>query len=277
MKLTTLTLCIFAAAAPSPLRGQACEVAGGSAGARELDRALLACHTARERFADLFEGPVPEVRVRIWDEPGYRGGVQSGRAVVFWPSERAMASHEARSAEFRADPWREVLPHEIAHVLLAARFYGRHVDGAGESAYGTPFPDWLDEGVAIWAEPAESRRDRLRGARKLPARRRDLRTIVLASHPASGDARVLAMRDGAAPPGNRALWDFYPQSIAVLAFVHEAGGRAAVSELARRLVAGSDAPEALVGLPGLTGDFDAISAAWTSWLETDSAQAVSAR
>ena len=51
--------------------------------------------------------------------------------------------------------WRtEALPHELAHVVLADRF---------ESA---ALPRWLDEGMAILADPAEKRVRHTRGVRR---------------------------------------------------------------------------------------------------------------
>jgi len=247
-----------------------CEVTGDVSAAADVLRAEQACAVARARFAELFGEPVPKVVVTLWRDGGYRTGIQARRAVIFWPTEAALAGRQTGGdgGIYDADPWHEILPHEIAHVLLAARFFGGGFDpGAPTAAYGTPFPDWLDEAVAIWAEPEASRLGRLREARALPEARLDLRSILNATHPGARDPRVMAMRDGGAPPSDEDLWAFYPQAIAVLDFVHHMGGSAAVSELAARLVAAPGAGErALVGLPGLAGDFAGVEAAWRGWL-----------
>ncbi len=232
----------------------------------DVKRALAACDAARERFAGLFGDPVPEVRVVLWDRPRYRAGVQRGRALLFWPSSHAMAARTPHGVaeEHVAAQWREVLPHELAHVLLAARFFGDG-QGAAPSGYGTPLPDWLDEAVAIWAEPPASRRARVERALALPDEWLDLPTILASPHPATGKAAAYIARDGSAASPDQALWAFYQQSIAVLTFVYEMGGKEAVLELVRRLMDAPDDTHALAGLPGLPQDFDGVLAAWDAW------------
>jgi len=246
-----------------------CRVSGPGTAAPDAPRARAACETARARFAELFGEPVPGVRVVLREQFGYRTGVQGGWAVIYWPTDAAMRRvvRPVSAAGTYADAqWREVLPHEIAHALLAARFYGDDDAPMPRGGYGTPLPDWLDEGVAIWAEPLKSREKRLAQARALPAARLDLQTILSSPHPGAGNAAALAMRDGAPPPRDEALHAFYPQSIAVLGFVFDAGGRAAVVELARRLVRDPDHTAPLAGLPGLPADPAALQAAWEEWL-----------
>jgi len=247
--------------------------------AADETRARQACETARERFAELFGEPVPPVRILLWDRPGYRTGLQGERAAVVWPTSRVMAAR-AKSAEaalpYVESQWNDVLPHEISHALLAARFFADERSGR-HTGYGTPLPDWLDEGVAIWAETPRNRDARLRQARALPAERRDLLSILEMRHPGAG-ATAEAIRNGAAPPPDEALWAFYPQSIAALAFVYDAGGADAIAELMRRLLAAPvdasrpDPPSArdlLVDLPGLPDDFEGVVAAWNAWLAAE--------
>lgn len=235
----------------------------------DVERALAACEAARSRFAELFGDSVPEVSVVLWDNPRYRVGVRGESAIVFWPSSSTMAALAPSPEVARkhvAAQWREVLPHEIAHVLLAVRFFADDT-GVSHDGYGTPLPDWLDEAIAIWAEPPASRRERVAYARALPDKWLDLETILSMSHPAANNSAAYTARDGTAAAPDRALWAFYQQSIAVLAFVHDAGGPEAVQELVRRLVADPDDPNALAGLPGLPEDFDGVLAAWSDWVE----------
>jgi hypothetical protein len=234
-------------------------------------RALHACETARSRFGDLFGDPVPEVRVHLWDQPGYRIGLQRGRAVVFWPTTTTMTPNSADTAAVDRHldlQWREVLPHEIAHLLLAARFFPDN-PAAPAGGYGTPLPDWLDEAVAIWAEPDASRERRLQQARELPPARQDLRTILASPHPAAGRTASYIARDGTARQADDALWAFYPQAIAVLAFVHERGGPTAVQELVQRLIADPTDPMPLSGHPEAPTEIDDLMAAWDDWMEIE--------
>jgi hypothetical protein len=259
-----------AVAPPGAAAFSGCEIeVHGSAPTDAADEALAlrACEHARARFGELFEGAVPPVRVLLWDWPGYRTGAHEGVAIVLWPKGVALVDAGGggeQGARHAHSQWRDVLPHEISHALLSARFFD---DGSeGHEGYGTPFPDWLDEGVAIWAESRRSVAGRLAHARRLAAKRLDLVGILSLVHPGAGNDAVLAIRDGAAIPQDDALWAFYPQSIAVLSFVHELGGRAAVTEVARRLLATPENPAVLAGLPGLPDTMAAVVAAWEAWL-----------
>jgi hypothetical protein len=165
-----------------------------------------------------------------------------------------------------ASQWRDVLPHEAMHAMVAAHFFAAGDDLS--AAYGTPLPDWFEEAVAIWAEPESQRGLRLAQARNLPPELRVLSGILATPHPAADNPALLAARDGAAlPRWDRALWAFYPQAIAVLRFVHDAGGAAAVQVLAARLLAGhaSDAT-VLAGLPGMPAEAAEVILAWERWL-----------
>jgi hypothetical protein len=251
-----------AAAAPDP-----CRAHGAAATAEDAALALEACTAARARFEELFGRPVPDVRIEIRGVPGYRVRAEGATAVVRWPASSALprpASGGAAAERHAAMQWREMLPHEIGHALLVARFYP---DGFEPHAgYGTPLPDWLEEGAAIWSEPPATRRARLAQARALPPAQRDLHHILGMTHPALRNAAALASRDGAPLPADPVLWAFYPQSIAVVAFVHAAGGRAAMLELVRRLLDGESATRALLGLPGLPSDDAGLRTAWDAWL-----------
>lgn len=257
--------------APVDSSTEACEVSADGASRRDVERARAACAIARERFRELFGEPVPAVTIMVGDRDGYRTGLTRGKAAVLWPSTEAMRARVGTGA--RADghialQWNEVLPHEISHVLLAARFFP-DAHGSGRAPYGSPLPDWIDEGVAIWAEPEASRATRIAQARALPPERRSLVSILTTPHPAATDRDVLSIRDGAAIPDDQALWEFYPRAIAALSFLHDAGGRDATSELVRRLIAGAPLPDAVEGLPGLPDDLPEIEAAFDRWLLDD--------
>lgn len=261
-----------------PMPREACEVTG-RAPAADIDQARKACERARSRFGELFGDPVPGVRLVLWERGGYRTSARDGEAIVLWPTSRALTGRVGKGAAARRyieDQWRNVLPHETAHALLAARFFDDarpDGDGDGDEApaaeyYGTPFPDWLDESVAIWAESPQNRRGRAAEFRQLPQRMRELRSILAMPHPAHDDDRILAMRDGAPVPSDDAVLDFYPQSFAVLAFIVETGGPAAVQELAQRLLADPSDTQAIIGLPGLPTDVEGVTSAWDEWLGT---------
>lgn len=228
---------------------------GADAAPGEEATARAACRSARAAFAELFGDSVPPVRLILWEKPGYRTGVKGDTAIVFWPVEHARGA-------LPDDP--AMLPHEIAHALVAARFFATDDGAAGD--YGTPLPDWFEEALAIWAEPRSQRARRVEQARKLPPERRELSVILESPHPAAADVSILETRDGAPIPRDQALWDFYPRSIALLSFVFDRGGARAVRELAARLHADPDDRRALTGLPGLPHDEWGLRRSWHAWL-----------
>lgn len=245
-----------AAAVTGP--GSNCRVSfafGAGAAPGEEARVRAACRSARASFAELFGDSVPPVRLILWEEPGYRTGVKGDTAVVFWPLDHARGA-------LPDDP--AMLPHEIAHALVAARFFAREDEAAGD--YGTPLPDWFEEALAIWAEPRSQRARRVEQARKLPPERRTLSVILESPHPAAAHDSILETRDGAPIPRDQALWDFYPRSIALLSFVFDRGGAKAVRALASRLQADPDDRRALTGLPGLPHDEWGLRLSWHAWL-----------
>jgi hypothetical protein len=246
-----------------------CTVEMYTPSAADEARARAACEAARARFVSLFGPDVPRVVVLVQERTGYRIGILDGKAVVLWPGSDALEARVRDGPAGRAwiaSQWSDVLPHEIGHALTAALFFP---DGQFRpTGYGTPLPDWFEEGVAVWTEPEASRERRLEAGRSLPPGRLDLRTILTMRHPAAGDTAALAFRDGSSIPADPALWDFYPQSAAVLGFILDRGGPAAVRELARRLDEDPDDPYAIVALPGLPASFRAVDAAWREWLAT---------
>lgn len=242
-----------------------CRVTGVMESADDVALALSACEIARARFAELFGGPVPPVRIQLTRSAGYRIGTDDEGAAVLWPTSATMEASMGRGHV--SLQWREVLPHEMAHALLTARFFAE--TEIPDSEYGTPLPDWLDEGIAIWAEPPESRAERIAQARALPLGRQSLAAILGSPHPAMANDAAWRMREGAAPPtDDEALWAFYPQSIGVLAFVMESGGPEALGALMERLLSAVVPPgvDLLSGLPGMPQDAAGVLEAWDAWL-----------
>jgi hypothetical protein len=262
-----LSLC---ATAP-PTSAADCLVDGERAAAADVARAVTACRTARARFAELFGDTVPAILVVLHEQPGYRVSVEGDVGLVYWPSSAAMAERLGTGAEAEqkvAAQWREVLPHEIMHALTVARFYSK-AGGSAHDGYGTPLPDWFEEAVGIWGEPVESRRTRVRQARSRPELGNALQNILRQPHPAAANRALLDARTGAPlPRADQTLWSFYPRAIAVLTFVHETGGSAAVSELAQRLVRDPGSSHALVGLAGMPTDAVGVTRAWQKWVAT---------
>jgi hypothetical protein len=252
-----------------------CTAGGSATTPDDVTRALLACETARARYAELF-GESPAVHIVLRDAAEYEIASVGGTGIVFWPNTEALggpAAGEARRQAWLDAQWTEVLPHEVMHALTMAGFYS---EGGADShgGYGTPLPDWFEEGIAIWAEPEASRSGRLRQAQALPAERRQLFKILAGEHPVAANAALLAPQPGATVPRDEALRAFYPQAFAVLSFVFDAGGAAAVRELGQRLVRNPADTRALLRLPGLPAAEGELANAWDRWLlESPSASA----
>jgi hypothetical protein len=274
MSYALLGLMLLASPEPDAAMDDSCGAVDetGSAAVEIVQNARAACETARTRFRELFGDPVPDARIVFWDRPGYDVGLAGDVAVVFWPASGVMPEHGGGPgpAEVAARAqWQDMFPHEISHALLAARFYPTGGSG-NHGGYGTPLPDWLDEGVAIWAESTEHRAARIEHARALPAAERDLRGILAEKHPAVANGGFDA---SAAYLAGEASRIFYARSIAVLAFAFERGGTGAITELAQRLRAEPGRLEdALLGLPGMPDTADELDAAWQLWIRDDRPQ-----
>lgn len=266
-------------AQPVPTVAPACLVSGVVSDA-DAALARTACDVARGRFQELFGVAAPELEIVLREQPGYRVSDVGAGARVYWPTSATLgASAGTGSAPERppAEQWREVLPHEAMHALVAAHFFAAGKDYS--AAYGTPLPDWFEEAVAIWAETDVYRGVRMSQARRLAPRFQVLPDILAGAHPAAANPALLGARDGAAlPADDAALWAFYPQSFAVLGFVYDAGGPAAVQALAARLLEGRRDGAVLAGLPGLPENPAEVIAAWQEWLpRSGESQAVAGR
>lgn len=146
--------------------------------------------------------------------------------------------------------------HESAHRLATAMLYpGDSTAAPGQ--YGSPLPDWLDEGIALLVEPPDDQRARLAllfdGAMiyALPLRR-----FLYMAHPALSGAA----------PGSQLRQTFYGQSLAFSLYVQERAGPAGVRALVARLQGGANQGAALTGLPGLPADGGALEQDWLAWL-----------
>jgi hypothetical protein len=246
----------------SAMKAGECSVSGSAGHRADEARALAACAWARARFSELFGEAAPRAHVTLHAAPQYEVALVDDTGVVFWPNSAMLAG---ASQSWQERQWSDVLPHELMHALTMAYFF------AGENAvdpvgYGTPLPDWFEEGIAIWGEPESSRKGRLAQARLLPAERLNLTRILGGRHPVAADPGILASVPGASVPHSDELRTFYPQSIAVVAYVHARGGTEAMRELGRRLHAAPARRDVLAGLPGLPETLSEIEADWQKWL-----------
>ncbi len=182
-------------------------------------------------------------------------------------------------------PHEDVLRHELGHAMYAAAFW----PGAASEVpiYGSPAPDWLDEGVAMLMEAPESQQQR--GARFLATHRSSpgevppLAKFLVMPHPALALRKMMRRhgqrsRSGVIsmelPPGDRtalALDMFYGQALVFAAFLIEASGDVRIlRSVSEAAAAGVDFEKWLAG-PGesssLPSTLPLLQARWDEWLK----------
>lgn len=166
----------------------------GDAGKSEREELTRICRETVGRVEDLLDSPVARVAIEVKEELYAIGMVvRNGAVALGWPSRARWlaASDELGFGDdtARMGDWAdELLRHELAHFISRATIYGNPVPLAPR-AYGTALPDWLEEAMAIWAEPAESRRQRIDRLLELDLDSiPELTAIVTARHPNTGES-----------------------------------------------------------------------------------------
>ena len=313
---STFLFLLLAACTARPRAGDPCGVVG-NAPRGDVALARAACSRARQRFAAILGEPPPGT-ITISTTADFEGYTEGGHWSLVWPASSRLArgaggpsSGRDASAErrFVEEQWRDVLPHEIGHVMFGAWLYSPGREMGGE--YGTYMPDWVDEAVAISMEPDTIRNGRLAQALEfttLPpltevlgfrhplsgARDQAFSTRVLSSPPCDGpcdrerptDTRTITERvfrdgrvtvdtayaAGARPLEADPLARFYILSYALWSYIESRGGRDAVGTLISRLRRNPRDADALAALPGLPATISAIDADWRAWLRASGAR-----
>jgi hypothetical protein len=280
---------VMSSATPGGDRG-GCSVIG-DADAQQVALALAACATSRQRLQELFGEPAATVHLRFVPElPLTSFLVARGTVTAFVP---ALPGDADSLGSFQH--WERSAPHELAHALYNARTGVRHVYGPGDG-------DWFVEAVAIWAEDDARRQQRIVQAASTHGRVLELPSVLRMHHPMQdsrgvslerittrtcrgecpGITDTLSIREFTRADGTRSVdtlaagspvlaqgevaTAFYAVAIAVLQFVHEHGGPAAVRLVEERLRAGAG-NDALVNVPGLPPAFEDFVREWEAWLE----------
>jgi hypothetical protein len=141
------------------------------------------CAGIGSRWKKLFgTSPVPG-SIRLIDRDGYHG-IQSGDS---WVLESPLPNRSREDSAYRSADGllryfaETVIPHEAGHQAFAV-FVGSRRVGTSSNQYATQFPDWFDEGVAVWMESPSMREKRVRGVR---GRTPSLQKLVTLEHPNS--------------------------------------------------------------------------------------------
>lgn len=298
--MTTLSSCARPRSEP-----RNCLVTGRGSSADFLI-ARRVCAMAEYRFAQLTGVTAPAGGIVLSREGGMVAEAGRSEWRLQWPTSARMRETARELQLDEADvsrEWETTLPHELGHLMLAANLFRDGLPHASDE-YGTPLPDWIDEGAGIWMEPEPSRAERLRQAVTLAnAATVSLDELLRTKHPLASRpdgpyatrivinppcvrcARVNPdqtqrvayryFRDGrtavdttylsATAAVNEPEARFYALSYALLAYLRDRGGKSAIQELLAR---GRRDPsgELLAGLPGIPADAATIEHEWRRWM-----------
>jgi hypothetical protein len=262
----------------------------GEADPQQAARAMAACATSRQRLEGLFDTPAATVNLHFVPELpllSFRVAKDTVEAFI-----STLPGGADRLGSFQQ--WEMHASHEIAHALYDARTGTLHTKGPGNG-------DWFMEAVAIWAEHDADRQRRIDQAANEYRHVLDLPSVLRMQHPMHGTVEVRMERiyprvcrgvcpgmpdtpirevtradgvrtvdtltaDSPILAHSRVALAFYATSFAVLQFVHERGGSAAVRLIEERLRAGAGV-DALNDVPGLPPVFEEFRREWESWLD----------
>ena len=204
---------------------------------RNEQRAMVALESttvALEAVGNLVEAEVPyPIKVMVWGSEDEGELARRPRGATFEAQVTTGGQRVAPDLVFVYEPSRDVVQHEVAHIVT-------HVAGDGPF---TSLPAWLDEGVAVWAQVAPGISYVGSVALAIQADRTlSLRTMQSSSNRAS-EVNL-----------------FYGQSYSTVDFLIEEFGQPKFAELYRVFFAGSPIDDALEQVYGF--DQNGLYNAW---------------
>ncbi len=189
---------------------------------RNEDRAMAALEStlaALGAVGNLVEAEVPyPIKVMVWGSEDEGELARRPRGATFESQVVTGGQRVAPDLIFVFEPTRDVVQHEVAHIVT-------HVAGDGPF---TSLPSWLDEGVAVWAQGAPG----IGYAGSVALAIQADRTLSLRS-----------MQSASNLPGEVNL--FYGQSYSTVEFMIQEFGQPQFAELFRVFFAGSSIDDAL--------------------------------
>ena len=238
-------------------RGTGCRVLAPTAEHGRI--AIAACERAGAEVARVLGAPAPRGLVVVAGLAGREAPDALRRADERWvlPIHMYEASDELQIGDGRKLSPAGYVTHEAAHRIATALLFPADTGAPTPGRYGSALPDWLDEGVALLAEPTADQDARLgllfdgETIYALPLRR-----FLYMAHPALSGL----------PAGGPVRRTFYGQALAFSLFVQERGGPDALRGLTERLRAGVSQGVALTSTRGLPADGGALEQAWLAWL-----------
>jgi hypothetical protein len=273
-----------------------CTTSGGEAG--DSIAATAACEHSRMVFTRLLNRTAPSVHIELGEAAS--AGRTFGRfSRMRLPTFNAYNAGRKSSddLESRRAEWEDFVAHEVMHILL------RSLPGARgrDVGYGTAYPDWFDEALAIAAESRDARMRRLKQARAAVDDLPGLDSLLTATHPSQTNkwpkgiervtVNITTCGRPCPRPGHR--------SDTVTVVQRRIDGRIVIDTLYGptqyadagnnafyvssyslleylRMQAGDEALDSLVNayreegapLPGMLSDAPSVSAAWKEWLRS---------
>ncbi|MGH8082944.1 MAG: hypothetical protein ACREP7_20365 [Lysobacter sp.] len=210
---------------------------------------------------------------------------------------RSAASDLAKRSALNAPG---TVQHEIGHKLFAAAFWPAQSFEYDPKRYGSPAPDWLDEGAAMLMEPAQMTDGRRRMFAQMAAGElksapvQPLQTFLNLAHPrmtspdlpdeikaGSTENRVSISLSLDSNAAMLSMVGYYAQTRAWIDFLSDTGQRGTLPAMAEAFAASTTLPDWLArdgARYGLATDLPGLQKQWSQWLlqhypATDTAQA----
>jgi hypothetical protein len=180
--------------------------------------------------------------------------------------------------------------HEAGHIffstyvqLMYNKFYPENgeyfnlIDFVGDTlTYGHPnIPDWLDEAVAIFCEPAVARQDRILGMKQNLEERIALKEFLVMIHPTTAaELKNPKLRPDYASEGvvmsvgktAQEYGLFYEHAIAFTQYLIEVEGSRFIGEIIRGYIAGQDFETVLKSAKKVPKNIQDLETEWLKWL-----------
>ncbi len=237
-----------------------------------------------KRFEDLFEKDVPRGAVVMFTD---FSAIQDMRSVNrkkymkngaewFFPWVKNIMSGKMKKKmdklPDRIKSKMKPLTHEAAHVLAQHVFtdFSEQAKKKGKTSYGTPFPDWFDEGIAVYHETDFFRKQRKKNLRENLDSMIPLKELFQMEHPIH--KQMKGKDHGSGPIRGSKLEDpqkamkFYAQSYGLFVFFREMEGKKFIRTLAEEFQKGKDIETILEKhADNLPSDLEKLNKRWTDW------------
>lgn len=276
-----------------------------TAGASPDSDVLAYCRLVDGRFRRLMAQAPSKGRLQLSAQRGMHGEVTVESFVGHIPTAAAWEAERRRSgAAMTVRDREDIVPHEIGHWLARTTQLRLTRDAPASQTQGL-VPAWLDEAMAVWMEPLESRLGRIRTLRA-DGRRAAVTQTLFTSNPAAPMVKLRSRTVQVDPPCPRCGWSrwrkvttevghddsiredttffvtedalkqsdptygeaplFYSSSLAMLALIRHERGPDGVRQLVRDCVAQSKRGSVARSSCGIPWSAKELQQKWNAWL-----------